>query len=37
MMPNNAALRERVADQLLRVEKLDDAIKEYTTVMNEKS
>lgn len=33
LMPANADLRLRVADESLRVEKLDDAIKEYETVL----
>jgi tetratricopeptide (TPR) repeat protein len=34
LMPNDTNLHQRVGDESLRLEKLDDAIKEYTTVMN---
>lgn len=34
MMPNNIDLHMRVANEDLQLEKLDDAIKEYTTVLN---
>jgi tetratricopeptide (TPR) repeat protein len=34
LMPNNADLRLRIGDESLRVEKLDDAIKEYETVLS---
>lgn len=34
LMPNNPELRVRIGDDCLRLEKLDDAIKEYETVMN---
>ena len=33
MMPNNPDLHLRVADSSLKLEKLDDAIKEYNTVL----
>lgn len=33
LMPNNADLRVRIGDDSLRVEKLDDAIKEYEMVL----
>ena len=35
LMPTNSDLRLRVGDSLLRLEKLDDAIKEYTAVMDQ--
>src|SRR4030095_15791270 len=35
LMPTNPDLRLRVADSLLRLEKLDDAIKEYTAVIDQ--
>jgi tetratricopeptide (TPR) repeat protein len=34
LMPNSMELHQRVADESLRVEKVDDAIKEYETVLN---
>lgn len=34
LMPDSADLRVRIGDESLRLEKLDDAIKEYQTVMN---
>jgi tetratricopeptide (TPR) repeat protein len=34
LMPNSADLRLRIGDESLRVEKLDDAIKEYETVLS---
>jgi tetratricopeptide (TPR) repeat protein len=34
MMPNNIDLHMRVANEDLQLEKLDDAVKEYTTVLN---
>jgi superkiller protein 3 len=34
MMPNNTDLHMRVANEDLQLEKLDDAIKEYVTVLN---
>ncbi len=34
LMPDNADLHLKVADQSLRVEKMDDAIKSYETVLN---
>jgi tetratricopeptide (TPR) repeat protein len=34
LMPNNPDLLTRIGDESLRVEKLDDAIKNYETVMN---
>ena len=33
-MPNNTQLHSRVADESLRLEKLDDALKEYKTVLD---
>jgi tetratricopeptide (TPR) repeat protein len=34
LMPNNSDLRLRIGDESLRVEKLDDAIKEYETILS---
>jgi tetratricopeptide (TPR) repeat protein len=34
LMPNNPDLRQRIGDESLRVEKLDDAIKEYETILS---
>jgi tetratricopeptide (TPR) repeat protein len=34
LMPNNTDLQQRIGDQSLRVEKIDDAIKAYQTVLN---
>src|SRR6185369_15959516 len=34
LMPNNPDLRVRIGDESLRVEKLDDAIREYETVLS---
>lgn len=33
--PNQAVLRQRIADNLLKLEKLDDAIKEYQTTLTQ--
>lgn len=34
LMPDNPDLHQRIGDESLKLEKLDDAIKEYETVMN---
>src|SRR5262249_40789318 len=34
LMPNNPDLHQRIGDESLRVEKLDDAIKEFQTVLS---
>ncbi len=34
LMPDNADLHQRIGDESLRIEKIDDAIKEYETIMS---